>query len=235
VTPLTHITGLAPNGLAGIEVVAATPGPSTWFGPEGGTAILKASVAGGRVMVTTYRGVEQDTVPIEFKIARLDRPHEAIPSSVAPPAGGELQSSGANTDFQVEIVLHIERVGDQRFIGGDWVGGRGHKQRIEAFSIRPLEPLTAQDIEYKAFGPQGRETPWVTDARLCGSRGREMPLTGFSVRLVGAASDQFDVVYEGAFFESGATDPKRNGETCVASLQDDPLEAIAVRLIERPA
>ncbi len=130
-------------------------------------------------------------------------------------------------------MLHIEREGDRRFVAEGWVGNRGRRLRIEAFSIRPLEALASGDIEYKAFGPNGRETPWVTDAKLCGTRGRGMPLTGFAVRLAPHLRDRFDVVYEGSFFASGVAGPCRNGEPCMGKLFDDPLEAMHLRLIER--
>jgi hypothetical protein len=109
-------------------------------------------------------------------------------------------------------------------IGGQgWVGNRGKRLRIEAFSIRPIETLTPRDIEFMALGPNRRQTPWVTDAKLCGTWGRGMPLTGFAIRLAAHAQEQFDVVYEGAFFESGVVGPYRNGELCIPPIGDDPL------------
>jgi hypothetical protein len=105
--------------------------------------------------------------------------------------------------------------------------------RIEAFSIRPVDTLLARDIEFKALGPKGRQTPWVTDAKLCGTRGQGLPLTGFAIRLAPHVAERFDVVYQGAFFESGVAGPHRNGELCIPPITDDPLEAINVRLIRR--
>jgi hypothetical protein len=84
-----------------------------------------------------------------------------------------------------------------------------------------------------AIGPNGRQTPWITDAKLCGTRGRGLALTGFAIRLAPTLSDRFDVVYEGSFFASGASSPKRDGETCRSYIADDPLEAIRLRVIER--
>ena len=132
-----------------------------------------------------------------------------------------------------EIVLHIDHQGDCRFVGQGWAGVRGRKQGIEAFGIRPLEGLVPSDIEYRGFGPNGRQTPWVTNATLCGTRGRHLPLTGFAVRLAPHLRDRYDVVYEGAFFAGGVVGPSRNGEPCVATMADDPLEAMHVRLLER--
>jgi hypothetical protein len=130
-------------------------------------------------------------------------------------------------------MLHIERQGDRRFPGRGWVGNRGQQLRVEAFSISPRGPLSDADIEYKAFGPGGRETRWVSDAMLCGTKGRGLPLTGFAVRLAPHLRDRFDVIYQGAFFKSGATEPRRNGEACLPAQHDDVLEAINLRVVER--
>ena len=136
-------------------------------------------------------------------------------------------------EIRSEIVLHMERLGDRRFPGEGWVGNRGKKLRIEAFSIRPVDTLLARDIEFKALGPKGRQTPWVTDAKLCGTRGQGLALTGFAIRLAPHVAERFDVVYQGAFFESGIAGPHGNGELCIPPITDDPLEAINVRLIRR--
>ena len=46
--------------------------------------------------------------------------------------------------------------------------------------------------------------------------------------------DKLDIVYEGCFFEGGPVGPKRNGEVCVSSVANDPLEAVRrqVRVVE---
>jgi hypothetical protein len=71
-----------------------------------------------------------------------------------------------------------------------------------------LEALAAEDIEYKALGPNGRETPWVSNAKLCGTRGTGQPLTGFAIRLALHLRDRFDVAHEGAFIEQGVVVPE---------------------------
>jgi hypothetical protein len=202
-----------------VEIAATSGDEPSWFGPQGGVAVVKAPPGGGVVLVTTY-GPPQATAAITVEVRRLDR---ARPAAVA----------ATERALRSEIVLHIEREGDRRFVADGWVGNRGQRLRVEAFSIRPLEALATGDIEYKAFGPNGRETPWVTDARLCGTRGRGLPLTGFAVRVAPHLRGRFDVVYEGSFFASGVAGPCRNGEPCMAKLSDDPLEAMHLRLIER--
>jgi hypothetical protein len=138
-------------------------------------------------------------------------------------------------EVATEIVFYLQRQGDRRYAGQGWVGNRGAREGINAFGIRPLEALAPGDIEYKAFGPNGRETPWVSDTKLCGTRGSHVPLTGFAVRLAPHLRDRFDVVYEGSFFAGEIAGPSRNGEPCIAALPDDPLEAMHVRLLARAA
>jgi hypothetical protein len=200
-----------------------------WLGPEGGTVILKAPPGGGIVLLTAYSHPSQPAAVPTIEIRRLDRPR---------PAGTPLHAVGPAADpqeIQTEIVAHIERLGDRRFAGREWVGNRGKKLRIEAFSIRPLDTLLPGDIEFKALGPNRRQTPWVSDGKLCGTRSQRLPLTGFAVRLAGRAAERFDVIYEGAFFESGIVGPNRNGELCIPPIAEDPLEAIKLRVIRRPA
>ncbi|HEV2302360.1 MAG TPA: hypothetical protein VGR91_12400 [Stellaceae bacterium] len=207
-----------------VELVATTAEGGWWLGAQGGSYVVKAPHGGGLVLLTAY-GTPADRVPLD--IHRLERPGRPAPARAAAAAPYR------ERELPAEITLHIERAGDRQFVSEGWVGARGQRLRIEAFSIRPLEILAPADIEYMAFGPNGRETPWVSDAKLCGTRGRGLPLTGFAVRLAPHLSDRFEAVYEGSFFTGGVSGPQRNGEPCLSSVPDDPLEAMQFRLIER--
>jgi hypothetical protein len=237
--PLGEVSGLEvpivqvsapPSGRDwGVEIINASERGETWLGHEGGTVLVKSPPGGGHLLVTAY-GLGAQIVPVpDIEVRRLDRPR---------PDGVGLRSvkaAGEPGEIPTELVVHIERLGDRRFPGEGWAGNRGEKLRIEAFSIRPIDTLAARDIEFKALGPNRRQTPWVTDAKLCGTRGQGLPLTGFAVRLAPHAGERFDVVYQGAFFESGIVGPHRNGELCVPPIANDPLEAINVRVIHRAA
>jgi hypothetical protein len=229
VLPAIHIANPPSDSLGTAEIVAASGDSTFWLGPEGGTVIVKAPLGGGHVLITTYEPDDQAGIPLEIEVRRLDLPsRELVRAGADEPAPQPL-----TRDIKTEILLHIERAGDRRVAAQGWVGNRGKKLRIEGFSIRPLETLAAGDIEYKAFGPNMRETPWVSDARLCGTRGRGLALTGFAIRLAAHLRDRFDVEYQGSFFESGISDPSHNGEPCTPRISDDPLEALNLRLTER--
>jgi hypothetical protein len=212
-----------------VDIIGASGDAPSWIEHDGGTVVVKSPAGGGDVWVTAYGLAENAVVPPYVEARRLDHPRSngaarGSPSIVTEP-----------DEIRTEIVLHVERLGDRSFPGRGWVGNRGRKLRIEAFSIRPAETLAARDIEFKALGPNGRQTPWVTDAKLCGTRGQHLPLTGFAVRLAPHVSGRFDVIYEGAFFESGLAGPYHNGALFIPAIADDPLEAINVRVIRHAA
>lgn len=227
--PAIHLAPVPGDEDRGVAIVANSAGAGPWLALDGGTVVVQAPSEGGDLLVTVYAPGDA-TCPIPRIVARrLDR-------------GRPLDAAGRAEAFRhpapriipTEVVLHIHRVGDRRFVGEGWFGVRGQRLHVEAFSIRPLDSLAAVDVEFMGFGPGNRQTPWVTDGRLCGTRGRALPLTGFAIRLSPQAQSRFDVSYEGAFIESGVVGPIRNGEPCVPPVADDPLEAINVRITERP-
>jgi hypothetical protein len=228
--PATHV-GAAPGESPSSIILLTSPGEGEgWVSADGGTVVARVSEDGATLMVTTYGVAEEARLP-QLQILDLDSlagpDGTVIPAAVAAstPAGREIAN---------ELALHIERQGDRRLPGQGWAGNPGQRLRVEGFAIRPLEIIAPGDLEYMGYGPGGRQTPWVTDAKLCGTRGRGLPLTGFAIRLAPRLREQFDVIYEGYFFDSGVTGPVRNGEPCLPAAIDDPLGAIRLRVVERP-
>jgi len=229
--PLVQVSAAPSDDYDLVEIVAGSGAQPDWCDASGGVVVVKSPPGGGVVLLTTY-GPAGVNIAIDVEITRLGRVFVPPPVPVVVAAAPVVAASDGR-EIRKEMVLHIEREGDRVFAAPGWAGTRGLRRRVEAFGIRPLEGLAPGDIEYRAIGPNGRETPWVTDAKLCGTRGRGLPLTGFAIRLASHLRDRFDVVYEGAFFESGIAGPNRNGEPCVSAVFDDPLEAINLRVIAR--
>jgi hypothetical protein len=224
---LTKISAGPPADGIAVEIALSSGEFPGWLGSGGGTAIVRVPAGGGSVVVTTY-GAGDGAAPSELTIARLGAPPVAKPETR--PAVAPVSKT---RDLDIEIALHIERQGDRKSLAHGWVGNLGQRLRIEAFGLRPLETIRPGDIEYMGFGPEGRVTPWVTDAKLCGTRGRGIPLTGFAIRLKAELQERFDVIYEGSFFDGGTSALCRNGESCIPSTVDDPLEAINLRVVDR--
>jgi hypothetical protein len=117
-----------------------------------------------------------------------------------------------------------------------WAGRVAPGLWIESFSIKPLAEFEAGDIEYKGLTGSGFETPWLSDDKMCGTKGMSVPLVGFAVRLKpGPRAAEYNCEYSG-YFKSGATiGPVRNGAPCRSTVANDPLEGLQVRITKRAA
>jgi len=220
--PAVQICTIAADGLDPAEIITEPPTSELWA-CGGSTVMIKSPPGGGCIMITGY-GYPSTTSAID--IQRVD-PVENLANAIALPPSRETRAG----QIQIEITAHVERFGDRSASDSEWIGVLD--SRIEGFSIRPLEKLSASDIQYRAIWPTGRETPWSSGVELCGTRGKNLPLTGFAVRLRPNLRDRYEVVYEGRFLRYGGVGPTRNGELCRSPITDDPLEAIKVCLSER--
>jgi hypothetical protein len=226
--PAVHISKPPSDQANGVEIIGSSGDPACWLDSKDGIVIVKAPLNGGPVLITSYRHRDEPSDACRVAVRRIDLS--------TPELTAIRNDKPALVSFRqrikVEILLHMEGIGDRRMSADGWVGNRGRKLRIEAFGIYPVERLAPSDIEYRAFGPNGRETPWIGGGKLCGTRGRSLPLTGFAIRLVAPLRERFEIEYHGAFFESGLSGPFRDGEACMAGIDDDPLEAIDLHLFE---
>ena len=229
--PLIRVSEWPSPGSERLTILSQTGVGDVWIERSGGVVVVRTPAGGGRVAVTVFGAADEAVRPATVAVRRLAGgearvdPAQAALSALAPEIAGR--------DVAVEVLMHIEREGDRQFPGQGWVGPRGQKRRVEAFGIRPLGGLWPRDIHYKALQPGGVETPWTPGPQLCGTRGRGMPLLGFAIRVAPHLQTKFDVIYQGAFFNSGIVGPIRNGEPCRPPTSGDPLEAMSIRIIER--
>jgi hypothetical protein len=244
--PAIQITSPPSNRFDPVEITTAWNDTGAWLGKDGGVVVLRSPPGGGNLLITAYTepgappafpgGIEVRSIDQVHRHAEAD--HKLVPLRPAsvediPPPPAPLEPPANPHEADLWITLHIARQGDRSFPARGWVGNIGRRNQIEAFSISPRSKLSPDDLEYKAFGPQGRETQWTTNGKLCGTRGRGLPLTGVAVQPLPHMRDRFDVIYQGAFFDSGITEPCRNGEPCRPSRADDVLEAINLLVVER--
>jgi GT2 family glycosyltransferase/glycosyltransferase involved in cell wall biosynthesis len=252
--PAVHV-GLGPGVRP--EEVEFMSGPSThgaWLFAEGDLLVTRVNGLNGigaTLIMTSVRapGGEVLSIKVERLEARADAAGSAAedPESTAlpPPKRGRkpsasepgksvVRSAGDDLVLPVQIAAHIRARGDMTFADVPWAGRVAPGLWIESFSVRPLKRLDAQDIEYKGLTGSGFETPWLSDDKMCGTKGMAVPLVGFAARLKpGAATAGYDCEYSG-YFQSGVTvGPLRNGAPCRSTVANDPLEGIQVRLTKR--
>jgi hypothetical protein len=230
--PMIRVCEWPSPGSQPLTILSETGVGDVWVRRAGGVVVVGTPSGGGRVAVTVFGAAEEAVRPATIAVRRLHG-GEARPD-IAQVASSAVELEPTGREIAVEILMHIEREGDRQLPGQGWVGPRGQRKRVEAFGIRPLGGLWPRDIHYKALQAGGVETPWTPGPQLCGTRGRGLPLLGFAIRVAPHLESKFDVVYQGAFFNSGIVGPSRNGEPCRPPISGDPLEALLIRIIERP-
>jgi len=253
--PAVHV-GLGPG--VRTEEVEFIAGPSThgaWLFAPGDLLVTKVNGAGATLIMTSVRAPGGEVLSI--KVERLEARADAVsaqqaanaaaaPESTSAPSSqrrGKLAAqepsksvSSATDDLvlPVQIAAHIRARGDMTFADVPWAGRVAPGLWIESFSVRPLKRLGAWDIEYKGLTGSGFETPWLSDDKMCGTKGMAVPLVGFAARLKpGTVTADYDCEYSG-YFQSGVTvGPLRNGAPCRSTVANDPLEGIQIRLTNR--
>lgn len=248
--PAVHV-GLGPG--APTDSVEFVAGPSThggWLFAKGDLLVTKVKGNGTTLVLTSMRAPGGDALSI--KIERLEARADATPTTDTGHDSAVNDSDRGGTTRQLarqrkpgtadaellplKIGAHIRTRGDMMFSDVPWAGRVAPGLWIESFSIKPLERFAAQDIEYKALTGTGFETPWLSDEKMCGTKGMSTPLLGFAIRLKPSSlAAAYDCEYTG-YFQSGHTvGPLRNGVPCRSSVASDPLEGIQVRLVKRSA
>jgi hypothetical protein len=231
--PAVHVAPVNSAHDAAIEITTAEGRPGAWLGGRSTTLLVRSPVCGGRALVTAYLGHDPAGPPLAMTIRRIDAAAELPARTVSFAAQA---AAGAPPEIGLEIVLHIRSRGDVYFFDSGWAGRVGPGSWVEAFTILPRHALAAAAIEYKGLSAGGVETAWLPSGAACGTRGRNLPLLGFAVRQkAGVAGARFDCEYSGAFESGAVSGPARNGAPCVSSANNDPLEGLQVRIIDRSA
>ena len=223
-----------------VEFVAGPATNGTWLFAPGDMVVVRVTGAEATLVLTSIRSPGGEALSI--KIERLDsRVDEAkIPDTTprAAPAATtstrRLSSDGLGLPLQISA--HIRARGDRKFTDAAWAGRIGPGLWIESFSVKPLDGIGADEIEYKALTSSGFETPWMSDDQMCGTQGMAVPLVGFAVRLkAGPRTTAYECEYSG-YFGSGITaGPCRNGAPCRSTVANDPLEGFQIRITKSGA
>jgi hypothetical protein len=237
--------GAGPGVPAGqVEFVANDDAHGAWLFAHGDLLVTKVNAPGATLVMTSVRAPGGDVLSIKVErldartggqpAARLAVAATPTPIAAAPVRAIKEVPRTPNDGLSLQTTAHIRARGDMTFTDAPWSGRVAPGLWIESFSLLPLETLGAQDIEYKGLTGSGFETPWISDDKICGTRGMGVPLVGFAIRLKATpAATGFDCEYSG-YFQSGATiGPLRNGAPCRSTVANDPLEGVQVRLVKR--
>jgi hypothetical protein len=130
------------------------------------------------------------------------------------------------------ILVHIQNRGDRERDIGDWAGERGSALAIEGVAIELAAGMQARGFTYRAITAGNVETPVAYSGEYCGTRGKNMPLTGFCIDADEAAAAALDITYEAEFVDGTRIGPVGPGTMC-RTASGRPLEALRVSIAQR--
>jgi hypothetical protein len=201
------------------------PGPGThdrWLRCRDDSVIVKVH-GGATLLLTSVRAPDAPPMSIDVRYIAPEQLPDHLPNSnwIGEEQGAPL--------VPLDLIAHIQRVGDVQFLQGTAAGPDGG-QWIEGFSIALQSDTAAQIIEYSAVDVSGTVTPWLECGAFCGSRGRGLALTGFALRIKPHYVHAYECSY-GARFSSGRSSSSlHDGTMCQSDLARDPIMAMEVRL-----
>ncbi len=215
---------------SGLQLPALGIGPA----PSAQAALIQQFTSPGTIDRWLTRAGDRITVRIKGEAAVM------LLNSIRPPGQAALsievkrldKALALQADEALQIMLHVQRVGDLYFNEGTVVPIQGGLA-VEAMVVDSQDEQGNCVVEYRARTADMFETPWLTDNMLCGSRGRGVPLMGFAVRPRYTATERFDFEYRGYFHKTGWTTTFSGGDWCQSSEMNDPLEGIALYRIDR--
>jgi hypothetical protein len=181
------------------------------------------TVAGGcaGALMTSYRAGDDMRSPA-VRITHL-------PSSLATAAAPDAEPVPIlPAAINLWMVAHVTGAGELAAAADGWLGEPGGA--IEGFSMTPGAPFAPADIEYQAILGTDWCTPWVQGGMFCGSRGLNLPIFGFRLRL-GKRWPEYGCTYSGRFAGGLTSGPHHDGETCQAD--ETPLEALHAVIARR--
>ena len=226
-----------PLPCARLEPVTMPSSPGRAFvsmTPDGGwlhrgTAASHILVVGGRAgaVLTTYRPTDGTPMPdVHFRSVVTSGPPALKPTDAPTPAEPAAAPASVLT-----VTVHVEGEGDQTERAGRWAGDTTGQRSVEGFSITLPAGMAQSDVEYQGIMGDDWRTPWFEAGAFCGSRGLQLPLLGYCVRLVGQAAVAFECQASGHFARHGSVGPVASGEDCHAN--NMPLTAMRVDLVPR--
>lgn len=231
---------LPPGPLGRPEVVnISTFRPDGWLLGGGDAALVRVLNGPAQILVTIYQSpIANDGAP-NLQVLRLLEPMQGAPAAARPAepaaaAAAAVATAARATPRVMEMVAHIQELGDVGAMLGEWLGERGSKKWIEGFGISPMHEIAPADIEYQAVLGRGWLSPWVEGGQFCGSRGMALPILGLRLRLRGKAAETHEAFYAASFVDGSEVGPVAAGEPCEADSLA-PIEAFQVTIRRRGA
>jgi len=130
----------------------------------------------------------------------------------------------------MDVLVHLQDIGDSLFFGDEFAGTRGQSRRLEGFQLSFVPPIPGLSMKYMAHLQDIGDTAFVNEGQFVGTRDQSRRLEGFSIELTGSSADNYDIWYMAHLQDIGDTQWVKNGQFCGTRGQSRRVEGIRVKL-----
>jgi hypothetical protein len=130
----------------------------------------------------------------------------------------------------LEVLVHLQGIGDSAFRENEFAGTRGQSKRLEGFQLTITPAVPGLSVRYMAHLQSKGDVPFVGEGKFVGTRGEHLRLEGFAIELTGSAAGNFSVFYMAHLQGRGDTGFFQNGQFCGTRGEQRPVEGILVRI-----
>lgn len=214
-----------------IQVISA-PGSAEGGLERPGAAVLIRAADNGKLRIGVRRRSSNGSLDAAFKLESVGVSSDEKTAAVDPGAIALRPSStpqaciarNANGSEGALFLAHVSRRGDVPVKANEWAGGPDAPGRIEGLEILgPGKEGFQAEAQVLSGGRDPTWSEWLGVGVFGGTRGRNQPLLGVRLRLIGEQAHHFIVHAEALFLGSAIVSQRGREVECVSQTRRDPL------------
>ncbi len=132
----------------------------------------------------------------------------------------------------IALFAHVARRGDIAADEEGWVAGPNAPSAIEGIEVACSRTDLGIAVQYRNVSNPNRWSDWQSPGRFVGTRQKASPLTGLRLKVVGAASQGFELEGEALFLGSPTLLGRGHDLEFVSAGGLDPLVGLKLRLVQ---
>ncbi len=220
--------------------IITAPGLDTGEMPGPGSNVVLVVRKSGPIEVVVEASGGNDSLDARFSLDLLapalpkGRPEAAERTRVKLGAMAKPDVSGAGSGQPglIELFAHVARRGDIAADEEGWVAGPNAPSAIEGIEVSCSRTDLGVAIQYKNLSNANRWSEWQPPGGFVGTRQKASPLTGVRFKIVGAASQNYELDGEALFLGSPIQLGRGQDLEFVSAGGLDPLVGLKLRLVQ---
>ena len=219
-------------GFEDVIQVISEPGSAEGQLEHPGSVALVRATDNGKLRIGVRRRGSNGSLDAAFKLEFVgissDRKLVAVEASAialrAPSSSPSAVARNPNGSDEALFLAHVSRRGDVSVKANEWAGGPDAPGRIEGFELLGFGKDGLQvEAQVLSRGIEPTWSEWFGAGVFGGTRGRNQPLLGVRLRLIGEQALYFIVHAEAVFLGSAIVSQRGREVECVSQTRRDPL------------